>query len=200
MNPNFCRCLTLVLLVSAVGACGDAPLQDDAGTVDTGVSDSAHPDGDGAGECTDDDGDGHLAVPCGGDCDDADSTRFPGNTEICDNDDEDCNDSTYGADSDGDTFESDECCNGVGNCGTDCNDALNTVNPGAAEQCNGGVDDDCDGLADAADGVCVPCPGGYAGFDGGCVDLCVFRGTWTPESRACGHPGRRHVDTRSVAT
>ncbi len=29
---------------------------------------------------------------------------------------------------------------------------------------------------------------------------CVFRGTWTPESRACGHPGRRHVDTRSVAT
>ena len=68
-----------------------------------------------------------------------------------------------------DGYESSLCCNGADNCGADCNDALNTVNPGAAEQCNGDRDDDCNGLADAADGVCVPCPAGYAGFDSGCA-------------------------------
>jgi hypothetical protein len=111
-------------------------------------------DGDGESSCTD--------------CDDNDSSRYHGATETCDGDDEDCDDTTFGPDMDGDGFVSIACCNGAGNCGTDCNDALNTVNPGAAEVCDS-IDDDCDGSVD--EGVCLPCPTGYGGFDGSCTDL-----------------------------
>jgi alpha-tubulin suppressor-like RCC1 family protein len=122
--------------------------------------------------CPDRDGDGHADAACGGDdCDDGDGTRYPGAAEVCDDDDEDCDDSTYGRDADGDGFEDAFCCNGRGNCGTDCDDMLSTVNPGAAETCNGGIDDDCDRLSDAADGVCVPCPAGYMGLDADCRDI-----------------------------
>jgi hypothetical protein len=49
--------------------------------------------------CTDNDGDGHLAMSCGGDdCDDNDSNRYPGNVEINDaaDHDEDCDVNTHG--------------------------------------------------------------------------------------------------------
>ncbi len=59
-----------------------------------------------------------------------------------------------GFDLDGDGFTT---------CGGDCNDAIGTIHPGAAEICNG-ADDDCNGQADDApdldgDGVggCVDC-------------------------------------------
>jgi len=42
----------------------------------------------------------------------------------------------------------------VGN-GADCMDASAAVNPGAAEVCRDGLDNDCDGLADCADGDCA---------------------------------------------
>ncbi len=121
--------------------------------------------------CSSADADGDGTSECDGDCDDADGSRYPGATEMCDGDDEDCDNTTFGLDYDHDGFESSACCNGPGNCGPDCDDTLNTVNPGAAEQCNGGIDDDCDGLADAAEGVCVACPSGYEGFDGACADI-----------------------------
>ena len=200
MSRSFRRAL-LVLLVLVLGACGgptapspkidaavDAsldggPARDsgtlDASVVDGEVRDANQPD---APDCFDSDGDGHADVACGGDdCDDADPSRYPRATEVCDSDDEDCDDTTFGADADSDGFQSALCCNGPGNCGPDCDDALNTVNPGASEVCNGGVDDDCDGLADAADGVCVPCGAGYRGFDHDCtnIDECA-------ESAPCG--------------
>jgi len=85
-------------------------------------------------------------------------------------------------DADGDGFASAACG------GDDCDDARPRVNPGAAEVCNAGVDDDCDGLADAADGACVPCPTGYRGtVDGDCSDIdeCATGGFCGTGSTSC---------------
>lgn len=100
---------------------------------------------------TDADGDGHTAVACGGDdCDDGDADRYPSNPETCDGrmHDEDCDPSTYGVrDADADGADDAVCCNaddaGAAHCGTDCNDAIAAVHPGASEVCDA-IDDDCD--------------------------------------------------------
>ena len=61
------------------------------------------------------DGDGHDRIECGGDdCNDNDLNRYPGNTEVCDDEghDEDCDPSTPGRrDADGDGFVDSECRN-----------------------------------------------------------------------------------------
>lgn len=108
--------------------------------------------------------DGSDAIECGGDdCDDADSRRFPGATEICDAEglDEDCDPMTLGnrgdQDLDLDGSVSVECCNiqedGELACGDDCDDRQADTRPGATESCNN-VDDDCDGEVD--EGLAVP--------------------------------------------
>jgi alpha-tubulin suppressor-like RCC1 family protein len=129
--------------------------------------------------CEDLDGDGYEAVACGGDdCDDNDATRYPGATEICDGNDEDCNDATFGfVDADMDGAGAAACCNGT-ICGTDCDDANASVRPGVADgptmNCNT-VDDDCDGIPDVgcpcSDGERRPCYGGPAGTRG--IGLCT---------------------------
>lgn len=106
---------------------------------------------------TDADGDGRMALDCGGDdCDDSDPHRFPGNVEVCDAEglDEDCDATTFAGpegDRDGDDVYSAMCCQlatrGALSCGSDCDDDRSGVNPGAVEVCNG-VDDDCNGLLD----------------------------------------------------
>jgi len=153
MTPRTGSLVVGLLLSSFIAACGgDTPTDVDGGADAAGVDattdaprvDVGMPD---LGECPDVDGDGHGAPPCGGDCDDTDASRYPGATEICDGDDEDCNDATLGPDGDGDGFASAACCNGPANCGRDCDDARATVNDTAIESCNG-VDDDCDGLVD----------------------------------------------------
>lgn len=121
------------------------------------------------GDC---DGDGSLhQLECGGDdCDDDDPNRKPGNLEVCDAEghDEDCDLETFAGpddgDLDGDGFISAMCCNGDA-CGNDCDDSDINVNPGAAEVCDG-IDNDCSGAADDADGLCPGglCAGGVCSF------------------------------------
>ena len=109
-------------------------------------------------EGTDEDGD--LVTTCGADgepgtadddCDDAEVTVFPGNAEICDALDNDCNgeiDETFDADGDGVTT-----CGPDGSEPTeddDCDDGDATVYPGAPELCDL-IDNDCDNQIDDAD-------------------------------------------------
>jgi len=104
-------------------------------------------------DCSDADGDGAFDAACGGtDCDDADPERYPGAPEICDDDDEDCDDSTFGdEDIDRDGFVSAACCNGD-NCGDDCADRIAAIHPGATETCDL-RDQDCDGMVDEGETI-----------------------------------------------
>lgn len=97
------------------------------------------------------------------DCNDADGAINPGAAEVCNGIDDNCNGDidegltfeTWYADADGDSYGDADMtvttCDGapagyVAD-NTDCNDADASINPGAAEVCNG-VDDNCDGNVD----------------------------------------------------
>ena len=116
------------------------------GWIDEGIS--------GCDPCHDNDGDGYFSGPaCTGeiDCDDDDASINPGEEEICDGVDNDCNgDIDDGLancipcqDNDGDGYFTGFACTGP----IDCDDDDATVNPGEEEICDG-VDNDCDGLSD----------------------------------------------------
>ncbi|MBK8996001.1 MAG: putative metal-binding motif-containing protein [Myxococcales bacterium] len=99
---------------------------------------------------------GTTWVTQGGDCNDADKAMFPGNPEICDGKDNDCNagtpdpgTTTWYQDSDGDGYGSTTntktaCAQPSGYIaqGGDCNDADKTINPAAIELCDG-KDNNC---------------------------------------------------------
>jgi len=84
-------------------------------------------------DCVDEDRDGFRL--CDGDCDDFEPARFPGNTELCDGLDNDCNGET------GD--EEDDDGDGVRICAGDCDDSDATVSPEHEELCDA-ADTDCD--------------------------------------------------------
>jgi len=95
------------------------------------------------------------------DCDDTNPDAFPGNPEVCDEADNDCDGTvdedvttTYWIDADGDTYgdvaTTAEACSqptGYADNAEDCDDADAAINPAATELCNG-YDDDCDGDID----------------------------------------------------
>ena len=156
-------------------------------------------DGNGDGDCLDA-GEDTVEV----DCNDAAPSVFPGapeNTpELCrDARDNDCDtgidlldaDCAPFVDGDGDGWcpggediGGDGNCIGLGETGGagpfDCDDAMTSVNPDAAEVCTNGIDDDCDGLTDVEDGACTAavdadgdgwCPSGRDDDgDGDCLD------------------------------
>jgi len=92
----------------------------------------------------DDDLDG--VTVCGGDCDDNDPAIAPGQPELCDGLDNDCDPTTdENADVDGD---------GASACDGDCNDAEERESPIGIEDCTDQLDNDCDGAVDAEDTDC----------------------------------------------
>ena len=112
--------------------------------------------------CVDNDGDGFS--DCDGDCDDSDAARYPGNPEICDGIDNDCNSTAddglatndYYTDGDGDGFGAgsvslSDCAtsapSGYSDVDTDCDDADATAFPGNPEVCDE-VDNDCNSSVD----------------------------------------------------
>jgi hypothetical protein len=100
------------------------------------------------------------------DCDDLNDAINPGATEVCDEQDNNCNgavdegvETTYYADADGDGYgdfsTTIEACSqptGYVSDATDCDDASAAVNPGVENDCDGNsVDNDCDGTTDESD-------------------------------------------------
>ncbi len=145
------------------------------GTVDVGALDVAtwYADGDGDGygdaaSTTDSCSQPTGYVAGDTDCDDADAGVHPGADETCDSVDEDCDGDvdedavdagTWYIDADGDGFGdasggTTECTQPSGTVadGSDCDDTDASINPDAAEWCDG-VDTDCDGSADPVDQV-----------------------------------------------
>jgi predicted outer membrane repeat protein len=101
-------------------------------------------------------------VLVGGDCNDASASVSPGEAEVCDGADQDCDGtvddgvtSTWYTDADGDGYGAsgstgtDACAGATGTVANDddCDDTDVGVSPAALEACNG-TDDDCDGVAD----------------------------------------------------
>ena len=109
---------------------------------------------------------GTVATP--GDCDDQDTKKNPDADEVCDGQDNDCDGlvddadelaevpgQTWYVDADGDGYASDSaeafgfCSAPAGYVETlgDCDDSSKSVNPGAVEVCEDGIDNDCSGDA-----------------------------------------------------
>jgi cysteine-rich repeat protein len=113
-------------------------------------------------------------VAATGDCDDEDRRTYPDAPELCDGEDNDCDDEidngavprNFWPDRDNDGFgdvnatptESCAPLAGASTVGNDCNDGNAAVQPGVAESCSNSIDDNCDGQRDCADVTCAATP------------------------------------------
>ncbi|MEN0061199.1 MAG: putative metal-binding motif-containing protein [Myxococcota bacterium] len=104
------------------------------------------------------------------DCDDNDRLVFPGAVEVCDDVDNNCDGSvdetfepqTYYVDNDGDgAGDPDDTLRACDDPGegytldnTDCDDARSDVSPFEVEDCDNGIDDDCNGIVDDPSETC----------------------------------------------
>ncbi len=152
----------------------EAEAEGDGDGDDPGDGDGDPTTGDGDGDPTTGDGDGDGdpdedmdGVPASEDCDDADPNNFPGNSEICDGQDNDCNDEIdddavdaplYFSDNDMDGF-------GVGEGTPSCQQPPDTASVGG--DCN---DNDPNAYPDQND-VCALGPTCKAIFDSGAGDV-----------------------------
>ena len=119
------------------------------------------------------------------DCDDTEAASYPGNAEVCDTVDNDCDGSADNSAVDADTWYADDDADGYGDVATsvlscdmpfgyvadltDCDDTDAAVNPAATDDCDS-VDNDCDGTVDNDMGIhtldvqFTPYGGSYSGL------------------------------------
>ena len=152
----------------------------------------------------DQDGDGYLED----DCDDSNPAIHPGSEEICDGVDNNCDgafddetaiDAYSGyLDVDGDGYgggDLESSCNDIYYAvNEDCDDTDPSVNPDANEICDG-IDNDCDGSADAA-GMC-PCF--FDTNNGNNYLFCNYNRTWSVAKGECAQVGYHLVTIDDAA-
>ncbi|MBN2801117.1 MAG: hypothetical protein JXX28_18405 [Deltaproteobacteria bacterium] len=195
--------------------CDDADPAFHPGAAETDCADPADYNCDGSVGYADADGDG---VPACEECDDANDARFPGNPEVCDGLDNDCDAlvdddptdaSTFYADLDGDGHGDPD--NAVQACeappgwltsADDCDDLEALAFPGNTELCDR-LDNDCDGAVDvnAADATAwyPDADADHYGDAGGEVIACLAPAGHVADDSDCddahpsAHPGGTEV-------